>query len=106
KQEDLSTVPGKKTGQHFHRIKKSQIRNQNPFLKHCMNTQKDNNSRLFSKVKAVYQSRAEKIASNREKLSQLLRKVSEKMKQVGEIPSVRESKTQVEVLYRMVKAHL
>jgi len=71
-----------------------------------MNTQNDNNSSLFSKVKAVYQSKAESIASSREKINKLLHRVSDKMREIGEIPSVRESKTQVEVLYRMVKAHV
>ncbi|HLU89870.1 MAG TPA: YkvA family protein [Cyclobacteriaceae bacterium] len=71
-----------------------------------MNTHKEKESRLFAKVKRVYQSRAESIAANREKLSKLLHKFSDKMKQVGEMPSIRESKSQLEVFYRMLKAHL
>src|SRR5690606_9212763 len=71
-----------------------------------MNKEKVNDSRLFAKVKAIYQSKAENIASSREKINNLLHRVSDKMREIGEIPSVRDSKTQVAVLYRMVKAHV
>jgi uncharacterized membrane protein YkvA (DUF1232 family) len=61
---------------------------------------------LLDKVIHVYQAKAEKIASNRDKLKDLLHKASNKLKEVGEIPAIKESKAQVEVVFRMLKAHL
>ena len=59
----------------------------------------------MAKVKAAYQSKAENIASSQEKLKELLHNVSVKLTQISEIPAVKETKTQIEVVFRMVKAH-
>ncbi len=64
-----------------------------------------NKDGLLAKVKDAYQSKAESIASSQEKLKELLHKVSVKLKQISEIPAIQETKTQVEVVFRMVKAH-
>lgn len=64
-----------------------------------------NKEGLLAKVKGTYQSKAESIASSQEKLKELLQKVSLKLKQISEIPAIQETKTQVEVVFRMVKAH-
>ena len=65
----------------------------------------ENKEGFLTKVKATYQAKAEKIASNRDKLKELLHKASAKLTEVGEMPAVKESKSQVEVVFRMLKAY-
>lgn len=64
-----------------------------------------NKEGFVAKVKATYQAKAEKIASNRDKLKELLHKASAKLTEVGDIPAVKESKSQIEVVFRMLKAY-
>lgn len=71
-----------------------------------MKVENDNKKGLLAKVIHVYQAKADKIASNRDKLKDLLQKASNKLKEVGEMPAIKESKTQVEIVFRMLKAHL
>lgn len=71
-----------------------------------MKTEHENKEGLLSKVIHVYQAKADSIASNRDKLKKLLNKASAKIKEVGNIPGIKESRSQVEVVYRMLKAHL
>jgi len=66
----------------------------------------ENKEGFFNKVKNMYQTQAENIASNRDKINGLLQKVSGKMKEIAENPAVKESITQFEVAFRMVKAHV
>lgn len=70
-----------------------------------MKSTQENKEGFLTKVKLTYQAKAEGIAANRDKLKLLLNKASAKFKEVSELPAVRESKTQVEVVFRMVKAH-
>lgn len=65
----------------------------------------DNKEGFFAKVKSTYQAKAEKIASNRDKLKDLLQKTSAKLTEVSELPAVKESKSQIEVVFRMLKAY-
>jgi uncharacterized membrane protein YkvA (DUF1232 family) len=65
----------------------------------------ENREGFLAKVKATYQAKAERIASNRDKLKDLLHKASAKLTEVGEIPAVKESKSQIEVVFRMLKAY-
>ena len=69
------------------------------------NSIQDNNEGFLAKVKATYQAQADKIASNGDKLKELLHKASTKFTEVAEIPAVKESKSQIEVVFRMLKAH-
>lgn len=66
----------------------------------------DNKESLFGRAKAVYQTKADKIASSRTKLARLLQKATEKLTRVSEITAVKESQEQLEVIFRMVKAHI
>ncbi|HLW19488.1 MAG TPA: YkvA family protein [Cyclobacteriaceae bacterium] len=70
-----------------------------------MESIQENKEGFFAKVKATYQAKAENIATNRDKLRELLHKVSSKIAEVSETPAVKESKTQVEVVFRMLKAY-
>lgn len=65
----------------------------------------ENREGFVAKVKATYQAKAERIASNRDKLKELLQKASDKLTEVSEIPAVKESKSQIEVVFRMLKAY-
>lgn len=65
----------------------------------------ENKDRFVAKVKATYYAKAEKIASNGDKLKDLLHKASAKLTEVGEIPAVKESRSQIEVVFRMLKAY-
>ncbi|HLT08514.1 MAG TPA: YkvA family protein [Cyclobacteriaceae bacterium] len=65
----------------------------------------ENKEGFLAKVKATYQTKAESIASNRDKLRELLQKASHKLSEVAEIPAVKESKAQIEVVFRMLKAY-
>lgn len=66
----------------------------------------DNKESLLGKAKTAYQSKADKIASSRAKLARLLKEATEKLNRVSEIPAVQESKEQIEIIFRMVKAHI
>lgn len=70
-----------------------------------MKSHQINKEGFLAKVKATYQVKAESIAANRDKLKELLHKVSKKLAEVSEIPAVKESKSQIEVVFRMVKAY-
>lgn len=65
----------------------------------------ENKDRFVAKVKSTYYAKAEKIASNSDKLKDLLHKASAKLTEVGEIPAVKESRSQIEVVFRMLKAY-
>ncbi|MEX2591455.1 MAG: YkvA family protein [Anditalea sp.] len=71
-----------------------------------MKAQTVNKEGFLAKVKAAYQRKADNIASNRNKLKDLLNKVASKIEQIREIPSVKESMAHVEIIFRMVKAHI
>ena len=66
----------------------------------------ENKEGFFNKVKNAYQTKADSIASNRDKIKGLLHSVSEKMKEIAQNPAVKESIGQFEVAFRMVKAHV
>ena len=66
----------------------------------------ENKEGFFNKVKNAYQTKADSIASNRDKIKGLLHRVSEKMKDIAHNPAVKESIGQFEVAFRMVKAHV
>src|SRR5690554_4219524 len=66
----------------------------------------DHKESLFGKAKTVYQAQADKIASSRTKLARLLQKATEKLNRVSEIPAVKESQAHLEIIFRMVKAHI
>ena|SRR5690554_3230777 len=73
--------------------------------KAATNAIQENNEGFLAKVKATYQAKAERIASNRDKLKDLLHRASVKLTEVSEIPAVKESKSQIEVVFRMLKAY-
>lgn len=73
--------------------------------KAATNAIQENNDGFLAKVKATYQAKAERIASNRDKLKDLLHRASVKLTEVSEIPAVKESKSQIEVVFRMLKAY-
>jgi len=73
--------------------------------KPTMKSIQENKEGFLAKVKATYQAKAENIASNRDKLKELLHKASLKINEISEMPAVKESKTQVEVVFRMLKAY-
>lgn len=73
--------------------------------KAATNAIQENKEGFLAKVKATYQAKAERIASNRDKLKDLLHKASAKLTEVSEIPAVKESKSQIEVVFRMLKAY-
>lgn len=60
----------------------------------------------FQKAKVLFEDRAQTIAQSKTKLNNLLHSVSEKLQKFAENPQVRELTEHVEVLYRMVKAHI
>ncbi|HSJ69991.1 MAG TPA: YkvA family protein [Anditalea sp.] len=60
----------------------------------------------FQKAKILFEDRAQTIAQSKTKLNYLLHSVSEKLQKFAENPQVRELTEHVEVLYRMVKAHI
>lgn len=60
----------------------------------------------FQKAKILFEDRAQTIAQSKTKLNNLLHSVSEKLQKFAENPQVRELTEHVEVLYRMVKAHI
>ena len=66
----------------------------------------ENKEGFFNKVKNAYQTKADSIASKRDKIKGLLHSVSEKMKEIAQNPAVKESIGQFEVAFRMVKAHV
>jgi len=70
-----------------------------------MKSIQENKEGFLAKVKATYQAKAENIAANRDKLKELLHKASLKISEISAIPAVRESKSQIEVVFRMVKAY-
>jgi uncharacterized membrane protein YkvA (DUF1232 family) len=65
----------------------------------------ENTEGFLAKVKATYQAKAENIASNRDKLKDLLHKASVKFTTIAEMPAVKESKTQIETVFRMLRAY-
>lgn len=71
-----------------------------------MKPQEESRANLLEKAKFFYQKKAEHIAANRQKITVLLNKVRVKLQQIGEIPSVKESKAHIEIIVRMVKAHV
>jgi len=60
----------------------------------------------FQKAKLLFEHRAETIAQSKTKLNDLLQKVTEKLQKFAENPQVRELTEHVEVLYRMIRAHI
>jgi uncharacterized membrane protein YkvA (DUF1232 family) len=66
----------------------------------------ENREGFFNKVKNAYQAKADSIAANRDKLTGLLHRVSEKIKEIAQNPAVKESIGQFEVAVRMIKAHV
>lgn len=60
----------------------------------------------FQKAKLLFEDKAEIIAQSKTKLNKLLQNVSVKLQKFGENPQVREITEHIEVLYRMVKAHV
>jgi len=60
----------------------------------------------FQKAKMLYEDKAQIIAQSKTKLNELLHFVSIKLQKFAENPQVREMTEHVEVLYRMVKAHV
>lgn len=60
----------------------------------------------FQKAKLMFESRAQTIAQSKTKLNELLHSVSEKLQKFAENPQVKELTGHVEVLYRMIKAHI
>ncbi|UCS93553.1 DUF1232 domain-containing protein [Echinicola marina] len=62
-------------------------------------------SKLLDKAKGLYQSKADRIARSKEKLENLVHKVSDKLQVVADNPTVQEAKLYISVLVRMVKAY-
>lgn len=60
----------------------------------------------FQKAKLLYEEKGQIIAQSKTKLNELLHIVSEKLQKFAENPQVKEMTEHVEVLYRMVKAHV
>ncbi|KEO74820.1 YkvA family protein [Anditalea andensis] len=60
----------------------------------------------FQKAKILFEDKARSISQSNTKLNILLQNVSEKLHKFAENPQVREMTEHVEVLYRMVKAHI
>lgn len=60
---------------------------------------------LLGKAKRMYEKKAERIAQSKEKVHVLLERVTEKLHQVADNPTVQESRYYLETLIRMVKAY-
>jgi uncharacterized membrane protein YkvA (DUF1232 family) len=60
----------------------------------------------FQKAKLLFEEKAKTIANSKGKLNKLLHNVSVKLQKFGENPQVKEMTEHVDVLYRMVKAHV
>jgi uncharacterized membrane protein YkvA (DUF1232 family) len=60
----------------------------------------------FQKAKLLFEGRAQTIAQSKTKLNELLHSVSEKLQKFAENPQVKELTGHIEVLYRMIKAHI
>ncbi|AWW29898.1 hypothetical protein DN752_07070 [Echinicola strongylocentroti] len=70
-----------------------------------MENRRNEQGNLLGKAKRVYHKKAERIAHSKEKLHQLLEKVSEKLHQVADNPTVQESRYYLETVIRMVRAY-
>jgi len=60
----------------------------------------------YQKAKILFEEKAKTMAESKSKLNKLLHKVSVKLQKFGENPQVKEMTEHVDVLYRMVKAHV
>jgi len=60
----------------------------------------------FQKAKLLFEEKSKTIANSKGKLNDLLHNVSVKLQKFGENPQVKEITEHVDVLYRMVKAHV
>jgi len=60
----------------------------------------------YQKAKLLFEEKAKTIANSKGKLNKLLHNVSVKLQKFGENPQVKEMTEHVDVLYRMVKAHV
>ncbi len=70
-----------------------------------MENWQEQNGSFLERAKKRFQDKAKLIASNKEKVRELLGKVSEKMQRVANIPAIQASKDKIDVLFRMVRAH-
>ncbi|GAB3646805.1 YkvA family protein [Echinicola sediminis] len=61
--------------------------------------------KVLDKAKRFYHKKAERIAQSKEKLHQLIQKVSDKLHQFADNPTIKESRFYLDVLLRMVKAY-
>ncbi|MBD8490397.1 DUF1232 domain-containing protein [Echinicola sp. CAU 1574] len=66
---------------------------------------KSEQGNLLDRAKGLYQAKAEKIVESKEKVQQLIQKVTDKLHQLAENPTVKESKFYIDVVLRMVKAY-
>ena len=71
-----------------------------------MATIKVTSDNYFQKAKLLFEEKAKTIANSKGKLNKLLHNVSVKLQKFGENPQVKEMTEHVDVLYRMVKAHV
>lgn len=60
---------------------------------------------VVDKAKELYHAKAEKIARSKEKVHELLEKVSQKLQTVADNPTVKESRYYLDVVIRMVRAY-
>jgi len=70
-----------------------------------MTNWKSEQGNVLAKAKRLYQEKAERIAQSKEKVQQLIQKVSDKLHRFAENPTVKESKFYLEVVIRMLKAY-
>ena len=61
---------------------------------------------IFQKAKFLYYNRAEKAAQSKAKLQSILNSTSEKLQKFSDYPQVQELKSHIDVIIRMVRAHI